>query len=38
MFTFGMAATLFMAGNELNFKHILSMPLFLALRGGLLSC
>ena len=37
MFTFGMAATLFMAGTELNFKHILGMPLFLALRGWGLS-
>jgi Kef-type K+ transport system membrane component KefB len=33
MFSFGMAATLFMAGMELNFKHIRGMPLFLALRG-----
>jgi len=37
MFTFGMAATLFMAGMELNFKHIRGMPLFLALRGWGLS-
>ena len=33
MFTFGMAATLFMAGMELNFKHIRGTPLALALRG-----
>ena len=37
MFTFGMAATLFMAGMELDFKHIRGMPLFLALRGWGLS-
>jgi Kef-type K+ transport system membrane component KefB len=37
MFTFGMAATLFMAGMELNFKHIRGMPLFLAMRGWGLS-
>jgi len=37
MFTFGMAATLFMAGMELNFKHIRGMPLFLAPRGWGLS-
>ena len=37
MFTLGMAATLFMAGMELNFKHIRGMPLFLALRGWGLS-
>jgi Kef-type K+ transport system membrane component KefB len=33
MFTFGMAATLFMAGMELDFKHIKGVPLWLALRG-----
>jgi len=37
MFTLGMAATLFMAGMELDFKHIRGMPLFLALRGWGLS-
>ena len=37
MFTFGMAATLFMAGMELNFKHIRGMPLFLAMRGWSMS-
>ena len=37
MFSFGMAATLFMAGMELDFKHIRGMPLFLALRGWGLS-
>jgi Kef-type K+ transport system membrane component KefB len=33
MFVFGMAATLFMAGMELNFEHIRGLPLRLALRG-----
>jgi Kef-type K+ transport system membrane component KefB len=33
MFAFGMAATLFMAGMELDFKHIRGAPLVLALRG-----
>jgi Kef-type K+ transport system membrane component KefB len=33
MYQFGMAATLFMAGMELNFKHIRGLPLWLALRG-----
>jgi Kef-type K+ transport system membrane component KefB len=33
MFSFGMAATLFMAGMELNFTHIRGTPLGLALRG-----
>ena len=33
MYAFGMAATLFMAGLELNFKHIQGLPLWLALRG-----
>lgn len=37
MFTLGMAATLFMAGMELDFKHIRGMPMFLALRGWGLS-
>jgi len=37
MFTFGMAATLFMAGMELDFKHIRGMPVILALRGWGLS-
>jgi Kef-type K+ transport system membrane component KefB len=33
MYAFGMAATLFMAGMELDFKHIKGTPLWLALRG-----
>jgi Kef-type K+ transport system membrane component KefB len=33
MFAIGMAATLFMAGMELNFKHISGQPLWLALSG-----
>jgi Kef-type K+ transport system membrane component KefB len=33
MYTFGMAATLFMAGMELDFKHIRGAPVVLALRG-----
>jgi Kef-type K+ transport system membrane component KefB len=33
MFAFGMAATLFMAGMELDFEHIRGAPLWLALRG-----
>ena len=33
MFTFGMAATLFMAGMELDFKHIRGAPVVLALSG-----
>ena len=33
MYEFGMAATLFMAGMELNFKHVQGRPLWLALRG-----
>jgi len=33
MFTIGMAATLFMAGMELDFNHIRGMPVILALRG-----
>ncbi len=33
MYAFGMAATLFMAGMELDFKHIRGAPLILALRG-----
>lgn len=33
MFAFGMAATLFMAGMELDFKHIRGAPVVLALRG-----
>lgn len=33
MFTFGMAATLFMAGMELDFRHIRGTPVLLALRG-----
>jgi Kef-type K+ transport system membrane component KefB len=37
MFTFGMAATLFMAGMELDFKHIRGLPVILALRGWGLS-
>ena len=37
MYTFGMAATLFMAGMELDFKHIRGMPVLLALRGWGLS-
>ncbi len=37
MFAFGMAATLFMAGMELDFKHIRGMPVMLALRGWGLS-
>jgi Kef-type K+ transport system membrane component KefB len=37
MFTIGMAATLFMAGMELDFKHIRGLPVVLALRGWGLS-
>ncbi len=33
MFAFGMAATLFMAGMELDFKHIRGAPVLMALRG-----
>jgi Kef-type K+ transport system membrane component KefB len=33
MYAFGMAATLFMAGMELNLHHIRGVPLLLALRG-----
>jgi Kef-type K+ transport system membrane component KefB len=33
MFTFGMAATLFMAGMELDFSEIKGRPLWLAVRG-----
>jgi Kef-type K+ transport system membrane component KefB len=33
MYAFGMAATLFMAGMELDFRHISGLPLRLALRG-----
>jgi Kef-type K+ transport system membrane component KefB len=33
MYAFGMAATLFMAGMELEFKHLRGTPLWLALRG-----
>jgi len=33
MYVIGMAATLFMAGMELDFKHIRGTPLWLALRG-----
>jgi Kef-type K+ transport system membrane component KefB len=33
MYAFGMAATLFMAGMELNLKHVRGLPLVLALRG-----
>jgi Kef-type K+ transport system membrane component KefB len=33
MFAFGMAATLFMAGMELDFKHIRGAPVLTALRG-----
>lgn len=33
MFGLGMAATLFMAGMELDFKHLSGHPLWLALRG-----
>lgn len=33
MYTIGMAATLFMAGMELDFNHIRGMPVILALRG-----
>jgi Kef-type K+ transport system membrane component KefB len=33
MFAIGMAATLFMAGMELDFKHIRGAPVLLALRG-----
>lgn len=33
MYAFGMAATLFMAGMELDFRHIRGLPLALALRG-----
>jgi len=33
MYTFGMAATLFMAGMELDFERIRGAPLWLALRG-----
>jgi len=37
MFTFGMAASLFMAGMELDFEHIRGRPLSLALSGWGLS-
>lgn len=37
MFGLGMAATLFMAGMELDFKHISGHPLWLALRGWIAS-
>jgi Kef-type K+ transport system membrane component KefB len=37
MYAFGMAATLFMAGMELDFKHIRGTPLWLALSGWGLS-
>ena len=37
MYTFGMAATLFMAGMELDFEHIRGAPLWLALRGWVVS-
>ena len=37
MYAFGMAATLFMAGMEMNFKHIRGTPLWLALSGWGLS-
>ena len=37
MFTFGMAATLFMAGMELDFSHIRGAPAWLALRGWIVS-
>lgn len=37
MFTLGMAATLFMAGMELDFKHIRGVPVMLALRGWAVS-
>ena len=37
MFVFGMAATLFMAGMELDFGKIRGRPLSLAIRGWLLS-
>jgi len=37
MFVFGMGATLFMAGMELDFERIRGRPLSLALRGWLLS-
>ena len=37
MFTFGMAATLFMAGMELDFSHIRGVPAWLALRGWIVS-
>ncbi len=37
MFVFGMAATLFMAGMELDFGRIRGRPLSLAVRGWLLS-
>ena len=37
MFGIGMGATLFMAGMELDFKHISGQPLWLALRGWGLS-
>ena len=38
MFVFGMAATLFMAGMELDFGKIRGRPLSLAIRGWLLCC
>ena len=39
MYAIGMAATLFMAGMELDFKHIRGTPLVLALGGwGMQSC
>jgi len=37
MFALGMAATLFMAGMELDFKHIRGVPVMLALRGWAVS-
>lgn len=37
MFTFGMAATLFMAGMELDLAHVSGPPARLALRGWLVS-
>src|SRR4029079_10266984 len=38
MFLFGMAATLFMAGMELEFERIRGRPLWLAGGGGGISC
>ncbi len=37
MFGIGMGATLFMAGMELDFKHISGAPMWLALRGWAMS-